>query len=163
MNSIKSYLIAVLFIFPAFLFAQDKQVYNPKADAKADINKAIQLAQKEGKHVFLQIGGNWCPWCIKFHNFIEDDAVLKEYLNANFKVVKVNYDRENHQEELLSKLDFPQRFGFPVFVILNSKGERIHTQNSAYLEKDKNYDKDVVLGFFKNWSPTAVNPESYKK
>lgn len=84
-------------------------------------------------------------------------------MNENLKVVKVSYNRENRQEELLSKLDFPQRFGFPVFVILNSKGERIHTQNSAYLEKDKNYDKDVVLGFFKNWSPTAVNPESYKK
>lgn len=163
MNSIKSCLIAVLLIFPAVLFAQDKQVYNPKADAKADIKEAIHQAQKEGKHIFLQIGGNWCPWCIKFHHFIEEDAELKKYMNDNFEVVKVNYDRENRQEELLTKLDFPQRFGFPVFVILNSKGERIHTQNSAYLEKDKTYNKDVILGFFKNWSPTAVNPESYKK
>ena len=157
----KSIVIFLLLMIPFFGFSQYKKVYDTKADAKADIKEAIELAQKEGKHVFLQIGGNWCPWCIKFHNFIEADSELKTYMNNNYEVVKVNYDRENRQEELLTTLEFPQRFGFPVFVILDSKGNRIHTQNSAYLEKDKSYNKDVVLGFFKNWSPTATDPASY--
>lgn len=163
MKSVKVYLFLLLFTLPAILFSQTKKVYNTKADAKADIKEAIELAQQEDKHIFLQIGGNWCPWCIKFHNFIEADSELKTYLDQNYKVVKVNYDRENKQKELFEELGFPQRFGFPVFVILNGKGQLIHTQNSAYLEKDKSYDRDVVLGFFKNWTPTAINPESYKK
>ena len=148
---------------PSALFSQDKKVYNPDADAAVDIQKAIELAHEKGKHIFLQIGGNWCPWCIKFHNFVEEDVEIRTYFSENFEVVKVNYDRENQQKELLTKLGFPQRFGFPVFVILDAQGNRIHTQNSGYLEKDKNYDRDVVLGFLKNWSPTALNPNSYKK
>lgn len=155
--------LVLLIALPFLSFSQTKSVYNPEADASTDIKKAIELAQKNDKHVFLQIGGNWCPWCIKFHNFVEADSEIKNYFVENFEVVKVNYDRENKQEELLAKLGFPQRFGFPVFVILDAKGNRIHTQNSAFLEKDKDYDHDTVLRFLKNWSPAAINPKSYKK
>lgn len=153
----------ILIALPILSFSQSQKIYNPEADANADIEKAIQLAQKNNKHVFLQIGGNWCPWCIKFHNFVEADSEIKSYFGDNFEAVKVNYDRENKQEELLAKLGFPQRFGFPVFVILDSKGNRLHTQNSAFMEKDKDYDHDTVLRFLKNWSPAAINPKSYEK
>lgn len=163
MKWVKTVLLSLFVVLPSMLLSQTKEVYNTQADANADIKNAIELAQNESKNIFLQIGGNWCPWCIKFHHFIEDDAELKTYLNDNFRVVKVNYDRENRQETLFENLGFPQRFGFPVFVVLDSNGKRIHTQNSAYLEKDKSYDRETVLKFLKNWSPTAINPESYKK
>ncbi len=144
-------------------YAQKVEIYNPDADAKADIAAAVKLASKEGKHVFLQIGGNWCPWCIKYHKFVEDDQEISNFVKANFVVVKVNYDPKNKNEEVLAQLGYPQRFGFPVFVILNGKGERIHTQNSAFLEKDKSYDRDKVLKFYKHWAPAALDPNSYKK
>lgn len=143
--------------------AQNQKVYNPEADATEEIKKAISLAKSNKQHVFLQIGGNWCPWCIQFHNFIEADSDIKDYLHQNYQVVKVNYDTDNKQEKVLSELEYPQRFGFPVFVVLNSNGKRIHTQNSAFLEKDKSYDSKTVLRFLKNWAPAAINPESYKK
>ena len=163
MKAFQILILAVCLATPFTSISQTKEVYNTSANAEADIKKAIDLAEKEGKHVFLQIGGNWCPWCIKFHNFVETNSKLKSYMDDNYKVVKVNYDRENRQEELLDQLGFPQRFGFPVFVVLDANGNRLHTQNSAFLEKDKDYDHDVVLKFFKNWSPTALDPQSYKK
>jgi len=61
----------------------------------------------------------------------------------------------------LKKLEYPQRFGFPVFVILDSNGKRIHTQNSAYLEEDKGYSRKKVLDFLNQWSPDALNPNLY--
>ncbi len=153
----------LLICLPFITFSQAKKIYDPLADAKADIKQAVELAQKSNKHVFLQIGGNWCPWCIKFHNFIEADSEIKSQLENNYELVRVNYDNENQQKEVLAELEFPQRFGFPVFVILDGNGKRIHTQNSAFLEKDKSYDRDVVLRFLKNWSPVALDPASYKK
>ena len=143
--------------------AQSVKIYNPDADAKAEIAAAVKQASKEGKHVFLQIGGNWCSWCLKYHNFVNTDQEIKNYVDENFVVLKVNYDEKNKNDAVLAQLGYPQRFGFPVFVILNDKGERIHTQNSAYLEKDSGYDHDRVLQFYKQWSPTALNPDSYKK
>ena len=160
----KKFLGAILLLFITnVLFAQNVEIYNPDANAKAEISAAVKKATNEGKHVFLQIGGNWCPWCVKFHRFVDADSEIKKYVEENFEVVKVNYDQKNKNETVLADLGFPQRFGFPVFVVLDGKGNRIHTQNSAYLEKDKNYDREKVLQFFKHWSPTAIDPDSYKK
>ena len=59
--------------------------------------------------------------------------------------------------ELLSIAHFlMHRFGFPVFVILNEKGERVHTQNSAYLEKGEGYSEKEVVSFLNLWNKKAV-------
>ena len=53
-------------------------------------------------------------------------------------------------------LENPARFGFPVFVILDEQGKRIHTQNSAYLEEGKGYSEKKVAEFLNIWTPKAV-------
>jgi hypothetical protein len=73
----------------------------------------------------------------------------------------LNYSKENKNLEALESLEYPQRFGFPVLVILDGKGRRIHTQNSAYLEKEKSYDEKKMIEFLKQWSPAALDPENY--
>jgi len=145
-----------------YTFMKIKNLILGIADAKAEIATAVKKANTENKHVFLQIGGNWCPWCIKFHNFVDADPEIKKYVEDNFVVVKVNYDQKNKNLDVLADLGFPQRFGFPVFVILDGKGNRIHTQNSVFLEEDKSYNRDRVLQFYKHWSPKAIDPNSYK-
>jgi hypothetical protein len=37
----------------------------------------------------------------------------------------------------------------------------VHTQNSGYLEKDKNYSKEKVFEFFESWTPDALNAKKY--
>lgn len=141
--------------------AAKPHIYDPKADAQLDIKNAVAKAGKEGKHVLLQIGGNWCVWCIRFHNLTQSDTTLSRLLNENYVVLRVNYSPENKNEPVLAQLDYPQRFGFPVFVILDGKGKRLHTQNSGYLEEGKGHSPKVVAGFLKDWSPKAVDPASY--
>ena len=62
----------------------------------------------------------------------------------------------------MASLEYPQRFGFPVFVILDGEGRRLHTQNSAYLEEEQGHSKKKVLEFLEHWSPNAFNPEQYR-
>ncbi|MCD6111802.1 MAG: hypothetical protein J7J86_00890 [Bacteroidales bacterium] len=73
----------------------------------------------------------------------------------------VNYSKENKNKEVLEELEFPQRFGFPVLVILNNDGKRIHTQNSAYLEEGKTYNRKKIIDFLNNWSVKALDPKTY--
>ena len=63
----------------------------------------------------------------------------------------------------MTKYKEPQKFGFPVFLVLDRKGKLIHTQNSVYLKKDKGYDRDKVMNFFEDWSPKAFDPKQYKE
>src|SRR5258708_35466349 len=121
---------AQLSMTPAIKPTDTAKLYNPAADAKADIANAVKRAAAEHKNVFIQIGGNWCSWCLYFNDLVSKDADLNKYLRANYVVVHVNYSKENMNEKVLAGLGYPQRFGFPVFLILDSKGNRLHTQNS---------------------------------
>ncbi|SEV97411.1 thioredoxin family protein [Chitinophaga arvensicola] len=138
-----------------------EHIYNPTADAKADIAAATKQAAKENKHVLLQIGGNWCIWCKRLYKFIEDDAELKTTMNNNYVVYHLNYSKENKNLPILKELGYPQRFGFPVLVILDAKGNRLHTQNSGLLESADSYDRKKVQEFLKQWSPTALQASQY--
>ena len=137
-------------------------IYNPKANAQADINAAVAKAKKEKKHVFIQVGGNWCVWCIRFHDLVNATPALKDYLEKNYETVLLNWSPENKNEEVLKKLKYPGRFGFPVFLILDGDGKLIHTQNSAYLEEGGGHSVKKVMEFFKNWNYGALQPENNK-
>jgi thioredoxin-related protein len=140
----------------------NKKLYNPEADAKTDILNAREIAKKEGKHVFLQIGGNWCSWCIAFDKKVNDTEELKKILNDNYVVYHLNYSKENTNSDVLKDLGFPQRFGFPVFVILDADGNRLHTQNSSYLEEGKGHSIQKIKEFLEGWAVKALEPENYK-
>jgi thioredoxin-related protein len=160
-NILLLFALLTLSIFKAQ--AQKVNIYNPEADAKAEIVEAVAKANKSGKHVLLQLGGNWCSWCILFDKLVNGNDTLKTFRDQNYEMLHVNYSPENKNEDVLASLDYPQRFGFPVFVILDGKGKRLHTQNSGYLEKGKGHDPAKVLEFFQGWAPEALNPDNYKK
>jgi len=98
---------------------------------------------------------------MRFHKFVHEDARIDSLLKADYVFVLLNYSRENKNLDVLADLDFPQRFGFPVFVILDGEGHRIHTQNSAYLEEGEGYSEKKVIQFLKHWNPEALDPENY--
>ncbi|MEI8279666.1 MAG: thioredoxin family protein [Bacteroidota bacterium] len=143
--------------------AEKPKIYNPKANAEEEIHNAVVKAAKENKHVLLQVGGNWCVWCVRFNSLVTQDVDLKKLLDDNYEIVHVNYSPENTNEKVLMNLGYPQRFGFPVFVVLNGKGERLHTQNSGYLEDGQGHSKKKVAEFLNHWSPKALDPKNYIK
>jgi len=163
MKTIVLSFLSIVFL-GGILFAQDAEVkiYNPGADAKADIAAAVKQAKAENKNVLLQVGGNWCPWCVRLHGFVAADPQIDSLLKADYIRVMVNYSKEVKNLDVMAQLENPQRFGFPVLVVLNQDGKRIHTQDSWYLEKDKSYDKEKLMHFLKMWGVAALDAEKYK-
>ncbi|RLD49970.1 MAG: thioredoxin family protein [Bacteroidetes bacterium] len=156
----KLILVFLMIFFSNFIFSQQKyKVYNPKANAKADLQKAIKAAGDNNKNVYVQIGGNWCPWCIRLHKYIKNNTVLDSIQKADYEVIYINYSKENKNLNILKHLGNPQRFGFPVLVILNDKGDVLHIQDSGYLEKEKSYDFDKVKRFLILWNKKNTNIE----
>ena len=156
--------LAIVILAAATIFAQEKKLYNPEANAAADIDAAIKRAVAENKFVLIQAGGNWCSWCIEFNRFSKADKQLDSIIKSSFVVYDLNYSKENMNENLFAQYGYAQRFGFPVFIILDGKGQRIHTQSSEYLEDGKkSYDQKKVLTFLEQWCPKALAPETYSK
>ena len=161
----KTLFFATSFFICVALNAQSRDtahLYNPAGNTEKDIAAAVKQAKAEHKFVLMQGGGNWCIWCKRFSITVANDPKLDSIVNADFVVYHLNYSDENKNEKVFAKYGYPQRFGFPVFIILDDKGNRIHTQNSAYLEEGKGYNKDKVAEFLEAWSPKALDPASYK-
>lgn len=149
-------LIIALALLAFSSYAQEK-IYDEKADAMKQINTAVAQAQQEGKYVLCQVGGNWCPWCLHFAAYAVSDTAVHQVIQDNFVYIHVNWSKDNKNPEAMQRLGNPARFGFPVFVILDEKGNPIHIQNSAYLEEGKGYSEAKVVDFLKAWTPTAVH------
>src|SRR5262245_59760064 len=158
----KSVFVLACCLASVSVFSQDMtkfKIYSPEEQGE----KVIEKVKYEKKHVFVQIGGNWCVWCARFNDFTTTDKSIDSLIDANYVVYHLNYSKENKNTELLKRYKFPQRFGFPVFLILNGKGELLHTQSSWFLEAGKSYDKEKVMAFFTDWSPKALDPAQYKE
>ena len=155
---------AILAVLALGANAQLKKVYNDDIDPMEQIDKAIAQANEQGKFVICQVGGNWCPWCLRFADFITKDEEIAKLVDDNFVYIHVSYNPRNSTNEtrdkaMLKRLGNPGRFGYPVFVVLNQDGNVIHIQDSSFLEEGKGYNKEKVLRFFKAWTPKAVNAQ----
>lgn len=162
--------LAFVFALTASLAAAQtapKKVYNENIDQMAQIDSALAVAKQSpsGKFVVCQVGGNWCPWCLRFADFISRDSDIAKVVADNYVYIHVNYSRGGKTSPqqaktaalMLKRLGRPERFGFPVLVVLGHDGNVLHIQDSSFLEKGEGYDKEKVLRFFNAWTPSAVN------
>lgn len=167
----RKYLMIAIFMTFGMVMANAqgalKKVYNETIDPMSQIDEALTKAKGEGKYVVCQVGGNWCPWCLRFADFVEKDSAVNKVVNDNFVFIHVNYnprrtaggEAQQKAVQLMQRLGNPSRFGFPVFVVLNEKGDVLHIQDSSFLEEGKGYSEGKTLRFFKNWTPKAVKNE----
>jgi thioredoxin-related protein len=163
MKKIFTVIVLAMALFTLAANAQEqttpKKVYNEEINPLEQIDQALAQAQAEGKFVICQVGGNWCPWCLRFAEYITNDSTINALVEQNFVYIHVNYHPRKATEwsaAMMKRLNNPARFGFPVFVVLDEHGKVLHIQDSSFLEEGKSYNQEKVLRFFKNWTPKAV-------
>ncbi|WP_404985706.1 thioredoxin family protein [Chryseobacterium sp. M5] len=130
--------------------------YDSKADAQADINKLVAQAKKEGKNIMIQAGGNWCIWCLRFNQYVQTTPELKKIVDKNYLYYHLNYSPDNNNEKVFSQYGNPgEKFGYPVFIVLDKTGKMIHVQQSDVLEEGKGYSLEKTKTFFNQWAPKS--------
>lgn len=122
--------------------------YNAEENAETKIAELVKQAKAENKNIVLQAGGNWCIWCLRFNQFVQTTPELKQIVDDNYIYYHLNYSPENKNEKVFAKYDNPgEKFGYPVFIVLDQEGKMIHTQDSAVLEEGKGYSVNKVKEF----------------
>lgn len=109
-------------------------------------DKALELAKKEGKDIFLDSYAPWCVPCKKMDKVFKDPK-LANYYNQNFINVKVNVD-EIRGKEIATKYDI---VFLPTMFIMDHNGHVKHRIDG--LQSSENL---LQIGDF------AVNPQNYK-
>ena len=132
-----------------------REKFDPTRDPSPDLQKGIETATKSGKRIILDVGGEWCGWCVCMDKFFFENPGLAKIREDNFVWVKVNYSEENENKPFLAP--FPEPQAFPHLYILDAKGKLLHSHNTADLEMGKGYNLVKFTRFLKAWSPKKLN------
>ena len=89
----KSLLIALATLMISFAASAQTMVekpYTESIDQNEQIDQAVAKAKAEGKFVIAQVGGNWCPWCLKFAAYIKANEAIAKLVKDNFIYIHVD-------------------------------------------------------------------------
>ena len=136
-------------------------IYNPDANAKADIVAALVIAKRHNKRVLVQFGGNWCGWCFKLHDVFTRDGEVAPIVRSEYVLVMV--DVNTNRELLLSYGKDNDKHGSPFLTVLDADGKVLTNQNTSDLERGPEHDIDKVKSFLQKWAPDLVDAEDVFK
>jgi len=143
--------IASLLLLVPFAAHAADHIFDPARDASADLVAAEHEAAAEHKLILLDVGGNWCGWCMLFDRVSHSDQKLRDVLEKKYVVVHINMSKENENTAFLSK--YPKISGYPHFFVLSAEGKLIVSQGTSIFERTHKeadgYDPDTLTDFFK--------------
>ena len=129
--------------------------FDPKRDGAADLQAAVVEAQRTGKRVILDVGGDWCEWCHVLDKFFENHPEVVNLRDNNFITVAVFYSHENKNEKVLGH--YPKVEGIPHFFVLETDGTLLHSQGMVKLETGGEPDPEKMKDFLLKWSPAHTD------
>jgi len=133
---------------------QEKDIYDEKADAHAEIKEALQKAAAEHKRVIIVFGANWCFDChVLDKAFHRSD--LASIIAANYEVVHVDIGRGKKNQDLMTKYEVPMKRGIPGLAILDPDGKLVYSQKNGEFEDARHLGPEDFLAFLNKWKPGA--------
>jgi protein disulfide-isomerase len=127
-------------------------MYNETADAKAEIKQALAQANSAGVPVLVIFGANWCGDCKVLDMAIKEGAsaplVAKE-----FKVVKVDVGRFDHNVDIAQSYGVPLKKGIPAVVVLSPKNQVLYVTREGELADARKMGESGIYDFFRKVTP----------
>ena len=124
--------------------------FDPQRNAANDLVEAISQAKAQNKRIMLDVGGEWCVWCLRMDKFMQADEQIRNIVAVDYVWVKVNYSDENKNEAFLAQ--YPKVKGYPHLFVLDTDGKLLQSENTGELEQDKSYSKERFVAFLQQWS-----------
>ena len=129
--------------------------YDPSRNADQDIKNAVVEAQKTGRRILLEVGGEWCSWCHIMDKYFQVNPTLTESRDRHYVIVKINFSPENENKTVLSR--YPKIPGYPHLFVLDSDGTLLQSQGTSELEEGQSYNLGRFTAFLDKWAPPARN------
>lgn len=147
--------LAMMVGVSAAAWAADKP-FDPGSDPAKDLQAAETQAQAEHKNILMDVGGNWCGWCLVLEKTIHEDPELEGLVEKNYVVLHVNFSKENENTKFLRK--YPEPKGYPSWYVLSPKGKLLKAENDtseleANHKLDQGYNKDALKSFLEKYAP----------
>ncbi|WP_448546997.1 thioredoxin family protein [Thalassotalea fusca] len=129
------------------------KVYDDKRDPFADAKDAISLANRTGRNVIIEIGGNWCTWCHKMDAFLAENPDIYQLLHQKYVLLKINVSDSNENEAFMKGL--PPVLGYPHMYVSTGQGKMLLSKDTADFLTNGQYSREAWLSFLNKWQASS--------
>jgi thioredoxin-related protein len=144
---------------------QRPDIYDAKADARAQVEAATARARRDNQRVLVMFGGNWCGWCHKLHELFASDREIHTLLNNEYVLVMVDTEAPHAVDLLkeckaaLSPEELQRGVGYPFLAVLDANGKILTAQRTDPLEEGDHHDPKKVKDFLAQWTAEPKNAQ----
>lgn len=132
--------------------------FDPRRDPGADLQSAMLEAQRTGKRIILDVGGDWCVYCHQLEQLFKEHPELVRLRDEHFLTVAVYYGSDNKNPKFLSHYAKVQ--GIPHLYVLDDHGRLLRSQHMVELREQGAYSPEKMKEFLLRWSDAASGPPS---
>jgi len=129
-------------------------LYPANADAKKEIDEALNQAAAEKKRVLLVFGGNWCYDCHVLDRALHEGDAGK-LAKESFLLVHVDIGEGDKNLDLVKKYKTTLDKGVPVVVVLGADGNSLYSSDDGEFEAARKMMKKDLLAFLTHWKVTG--------
>jgi len=137
-------------------------LYPAGADAKKEIDEALQRAVSDKKRVLLIFGGNWCYDCRVLDRALHEGATGK-VVKEGFLVVHVDIGEGDRNLDLVKKYKTTLDKGVPVVVILSADGNLLYGSGDGEFEAARKMMKKDLMAFLSRWKGSKPRAKSSRR
>ncbi len=127
-------------------------LYDPDADARAEIVAALAAAKADGKRVLLDFGADWCPDCHVLAAYLDGPAGRK-LVDTSFHVVSIDVGYWDHNLDVSAAAGDPITKGIPAVVVVEADGTIVGSTADGSLANARTMTEKDVLAKLAAWAP----------
>jgi thioredoxin 1 len=121
--------------------------YDEKADAAADVQRALATAQADHKKVLLVFGANWCEDCRALDKAMHGSS--RHLIDSHFEVVKVDIGNFDKNLALANRFGNPIAKGIPSVVVVGTESQVIYATKEGELANARQMTAQGIYDFLK--------------
>jgi thioredoxin 1 len=152
MNELGRLLLTALFLGTSLAQAAPALPYDEAADARVELNRALQQAQAQHKQVLVIFGANWCADCRDLAGKMSGGA-LAAHVAERYVVTKVDVARFDKNTDLAKQMGNPIRKGIPAVAVLRADGTLVKATTGGELADARSMGDEQVLKVFESLKP----------
>ncbi|HTC45127.1 MAG TPA: thioredoxin family protein [Steroidobacteraceae bacterium] len=121
--------------------------YDEKADAAADVQRAIAAAPADHKQVLLVFGANWCEDCRALDKAMHGSS--RHLIDSQFEVVKIDVGNFDKNLALADRFGNPIAKGIPAVVVVGAGSKVIYATKDGELANARQMTEQGIYAFLK--------------
>ena len=121
--------------------------YNARADAKGQVEAALQRARMSGKPVLIDFGANWCADCRILAGVLELPE-MRGWVAQKFELVQVDVGRFDRNLDIANRFAGKPLGAIPAVFVIDAKSGKLRNASSTLALGDARIMKPQEIA---NW------------